>query len=342
MIRIRRLLLFSAVCIGMLCPCGAEPRVASTGAIRPLEAVHLAENHLRRLATTEVFTSELDCTPTYIVEGKVGADTYRTLVDARVARVLSIERNDESFYTWPGIIVVGHRGTVKFAPENTVSAFRKAIELGADLVEMDVRETKDGHLVLMHDSTVNRTTDGSGKVGAMTLAEMRRLDAGSWFGSEFKGERVPTLREALVAIRGRVLPDIDFKAGDPQKLIGVLEEEGVLGKITLYCGNWDLLRATLQANRGFLARPSVPIGRVGLPHLVQEFDPPIVNMDWRQFSEPLIRDIHVAGKKAFVNTMGPNDNEFGIVNAIEAGADYIQSDHLDILMRLLRSRGLHD
>lgn len=335
----RRLLLFAALCLGILYPCGAEP---GAGDIGPVEAVHLVENHVRGLTTTEILPSELDGTPTYIVKGKSGADKYEAIVDARVARVLSIERNGGHFYKWEGIIVVGHRGTVKFAPENTIAAFHKAVELGADLIEMDVRETKDGHLVLMHDATVNRTTDGRGAVAAMTLAEIKRLDAGSWFSADFKGERVPTLKEALAAIRGRALPDIDFKAGTPQKLVEILQEEGPPGKITLYCGSWNLLRATLNVSRDFLARPTVPSGRIGLPRLVQELNPPIVNMDWPQFSEPLVRDVHLAGKKAFVNTMGPNDTEFGMISAIEAGADYLQSDHLDVLVPLLRSRGLHE
>lgn len=336
------MVLFIAVCVAIAWLGGDAARAAVASNIEPVEAVHLVEYHVRGLATTKVSASENDGRPGYVVEGTVGDDRYRAVVDARIARVLSIERNETSFYEWPGIIVVGHRGTVKFAPENTIAAFRKAIEWGADLIEIDVRETRDGHLVLMHDSTVNRTTNGAGKVAAMTLAEIKQLDAGSWFSSEFKGERVPTLREALVAIRGGALPDIDFKAGDPRKLVELLGQEGPAEKLTLYCGDWDLLRATLAIDRGFLARPTVPDGRVGFPHLVREFDPPIVNMDWKQFSEPLIRDIHVAGKKAFVNTMGPNDGEFGIVSAIEAGADYLQSDHLDIVMTVLRSRGLHD
>lgn len=331
--------MFAAVCLGIAYPCLADP---GAGDIRPVEAIHLVENHVRGLTTTEILPSELDGTPTYIVKGRAGADKYEAIVNARVARVLSIERNGEHFYEWEGIIVVGHRGTVKFAPENTIAAFQKAIELGADLVEMDVRETKDGHLVLVHDATVNRTTDGRGAVAAMTLAEIKRLDAGSWFSADFKGERVPTLKEALAAIRGRALPDIDFKAGTPQKLVDILREEGPPEKLTLYCGSWSLMQATLKVGRDFLARPTVPSGRIGLARLVQELNPPIVNMDWPQFSEPLVRDVHLAGKKAFVNTMGPNDTELGMVAAIEAGADYLQSDHLDILVQLLRSRGLHD
>ncbi len=315
--------------------------VAESPKISPVEAVHLVEAHVKDLATVSVRPGVEDGAPVYYVEGFAGSDGYRAVVDARVARTLRIDRNGSEFYRWPGVIAVGHRGTVHLAPENTLAAFRKAIELGLDLIEIDVRETRDGHLVIMHDATVDRTTDGKGRVSDLTLEEIKRLDAGSWFSPKFAGERVPTLDEALSVMEGRALPDIDFKAGTPEKLVEALSRHGLLGKVTLYCGDWDLLRRTLARSRQFLIRPTVPHGAVGLPILVHEFDPPIVNINWREFSERLIVDVHLAGRKAFLNTMGPNDNEFGILQAIEAGADYIQSDRPDLLLPMLRARGLH-
>src|SRR5215471_14850334 len=83
---------------------------------------------------------------------------------------------------------VGHRGAMGHAPENTLASFRKGFELGAPLLELDVHLSADGHLVVIHDETVDRTTNGSGRVGDLSAADIRRLDAGSWFGSEFAGE----------------------------------------------------------------------------------------------------------------------------------------------------------
>jgi len=314
---------------------------ADSPRISPIEAVHLVEAHVKDLATVSVRAGHQEGTPVYYVEGFAGADGYTAVVDARVARTLRIDRNGKEFYRWPGVLAVGHRGTVHLAPENTLAAFRKAIELGVDLVEIDVRETKDGHLVIMHDATVDRTTDGKGRVSDLTLEEIKRLDAGSWFSPKFAGERVPTLDEALSVIKGGALPDIDFKAGTPEKLVEALSRHGLLGKVTLYSGDWGLLRRTLERSRQFLIRPTVPHGAVGLPILIHELDPPIVNINWREFSERLIVQVHLAGRKAFMNTMGPNDTEFGILRAIEAGADYIQSDRPDLLMPMLRARGLH-
>ena len=335
----RNILKFAAV----LLLCGAALSHGQTQAlppITPIEAVHLAEGKVPRLATSVVRNGVDGGSAVYIVEGMVKEDGYRAVVDAQAARVLRVTKNGEPFYEWQGVTVIAHRGASRFAPENTIAAFEKAIARGADLIEIDIRETKDGHLVVMHDVTVDRTTNGSGAVAGLTLAEIKQLDAGSSFSFEFKGEKIPTLDEALEAMKGRALPDLDFKAGTPEKLVDAVRRHDLLGKVTLYAGDYELLRRTLAISKEFHARPSIHIGRAGLPMLLKELNPPIVNIDWREFSEGLIRDVHVSGRQAFVNVMGPNDNEFGILAAIDAGADFIQSDRLDILVPLLRSRGL--
>lgn len=99
-------------------------------------------------------------------------------------------------------IVLAHRGLVQHAPENTLPAFAAAIELGLS-IELDVYQTRDEHLVVIHDKTVERTTNGIGEVIQMTLAEIRKLDAGSWFDTRFSGEKVPTLEEVFKLVRER-------------------------------------------------------------------------------------------------------------------------------------------
>ena len=111
-------------------------------------------------------------------------------------------------------MVMAHRGFSGAAPENTLSAFKKAIDIGVDVIELDVRFSKDGHLVVFHDDTLERTTRRIGKVAALTLQELKGLDAGSWFGTSFAGERIPTLTEVLELIRGRVLLNIELKKED--------------------------------------------------------------------------------------------------------------------------------
>lgn len=97
--------------------------------------------------------------------------------------------------------VIAHRGASEVAPENTLAAFREAARLGATWVELDVALSADGHAVVIHDDTLDRTTDGSGRVADRTLAALRRLDAGGWFSRAYRGEPLPTLREALGEIR---------------------------------------------------------------------------------------------------------------------------------------------
>jgi glycerophosphoryl diester phosphodiesterase len=125
------------------------------------------------------------------------------------------------------IQVVTHRGANHLAPENTKASAEAAIKLGAHHVEIDVRTSRDGVLYIMHDPTVDRTTDGSGLFGSMTSAEIDKLDAGSWYRKEFKGEPVPKLREYLLWIKGKAKVYFDVKNANPQQLINLVKEVGM-------------------------------------------------------------------------------------------------------------------
>lgn len=102
----------------------------------------------------------------------------------------------------PEVVIASHRGMAAGYPENTLVAFQHSVSLGFPVIEVDLRATADGHVVIMHDETVDRTTSGTGEVGRMTLAGIQSLDAGSHAGPEFAGERVPTYAEALEALHG--------------------------------------------------------------------------------------------------------------------------------------------
>src|SRR5437660_7160219 len=102
------------------------------------------------------------------------------------------------------MLLGGHRGNADEFPENTLASFRSAIELGVDLIECDVHLTEDGALPVIHDHLLDRTSNGSGLVRDLTMAELKALDAGSWKDPQFKEERIPTLGEVLDLARGRV------------------------------------------------------------------------------------------------------------------------------------------
>lgn len=129
------------------------------------------------------------------------------------------------------MLVIAHRGASGHAPENTLAAFKRALALGATFIETDLQLTRDSRFVALHDETVDRTTNGQGKVHDMTLAELRGLDAGSWFGSEFAGERIPTLDEILeFSKKNDAVFYLELKPGGSwggeHALIGALRESG--------------------------------------------------------------------------------------------------------------------
>ena len=117
-------------------------------------------------------------------------------------------------------LCIAHRGASARAPENTLAAFSEAVRLGANAIELDVHLTADGVPVVIHDGTVDRTTNGRGEVAAMTSKDLRRLDAGSWFSSRFRGERVPTLEESLEFARGRCGMNVEIKDPPARRATG--------------------------------------------------------------------------------------------------------------------------
>lgn len=241
------------------------------------------------------------------------------------------------------IVAVGHRGTKKFAPENTIAAHEVAFALGARAIEFDVRCTRDGHFVLIHDATVNRTTDGTGRVKDLTLSQIRSLDAGIRKGPEFVGEKVPTLREALRNVRGRFVVDIDFKDGPANSadiLEDVLEQEGFSSGhlVTIFarrqhfrmlnslCPQYALRPHYISPRKTRLLANAQPLEVMGLRRL--------------SFFQKAAQSITSANLHLFCNVMGKYDNEQGFEDAIKAGARFIQSDNLDLLIPYLEQRGL--
>jgi len=133
------------------------------------------------------------------------------------------------------LLSIAHRGASGYAPENTFAAFRRALAMGVAFIETDLQLSRDARLVAIHDATVNRTTNGQGTVHDMTLAELRRLDAGSWFGSEFSGERIPTIEEILqFAKKHDVVFYLEMKPsgswGGEHALISALRDSGEIAR----------------------------------------------------------------------------------------------------------------
>lgn len=153
------------------------------------------------------------------------------------------------------MVNVAHRGASGHAPENTMGAFQKGFEMKADYIEIDVQMTKDGELVVIHDTTVDRTTNGTGKVGSLTFEEIRQLDAGSWFSESYAGEKVPTFEEVIDAFRGKVGILIELKApelypGMEKKIADALMERNMHlsnnGKVILQSFNHESMKKSKE------------------------------------------------------------------------------------------------
>jgi glycerophosphoryl diester phosphodiesterase len=131
---------------------------------------------------------------------------------------------------------IAHRGASSYAPENTFSAFDRAIELGIDQVELDVHFASDGPIVVIHDDLVDRTTNGNGPVAEHTLDQLQALDAGSWFGPEYAGAGIPSFREVLERYRDQLHYHIEIKAaaeGLTQATIDLIREYGLADSVTI-------------------------------------------------------------------------------------------------------------
>lgn len=142
-----------------------------------------------------------------------------------------------SFLTAERTLNIAHRGASAVAPENTLAAFEKAAELGADGIELDVRLCADGVPVVIHDARVDGTTDGSGRVEEMTLMELKQLDAGRWFEAAFAGQRIPTLAETLAAVGDHLLLNVELKGeglvdrGLAQAVVDLIEQHRLAERV---------------------------------------------------------------------------------------------------------------
>ncbi|MBD3671985.1 MAG: hypothetical protein HUJ26_00540 [Planctomycetaceae bacterium] len=202
-------------------------------------------------------------------------------------------------------LIVAHRGLLIHAPENTLANFRACLELRLGF-EFDVARTQDGHLVCIHDATVDRTTNGTGKVSDLTLSEIRKLDAGSWFGPQFASEKVPTVEEVLKLVAEYRLHDVliavDLKAQSVGRdVVRLAEKQNVLQQL-LFIGR----TITEPELRQEIHDASAAAQTAAVANNAEEFAGALAakDADWVYVrflpSREQIKEVHHAKKRAFI------------------------------------------
>jgi len=241
----------------------------------------------------------------------------------------------------PRTLVIAHRGASAQAPENTLAAFEKGVELGADAVEIDVHLTRDDRVVVMHDGTLDRTTSGTGLIYQRTLREIKRLDAGRWFDRGFTGERVPTLEEALDLLRTRAVALIEVKPnGIARSVVDVVRQVKAVEHVVLQSFHPGTVRAigeldpriptALLAVRPGGARPRRR-GR-SMVKRAAKAGANALSVRYPGLDPRTVEEIHRRAMTLWVWTV---DDEEDMRTMIEAGVDGIITNRPDVLRRML-------
>lgn len=225
-----------------------------------------------------------------------------------------------------------HRGASRYAPENTLPAFGKALRLGANFVEFDVRTTADGQLFLLHDSALDRTTDGHGPIQSATADAVRALSAGVKFGRPFADTRLPSLDEFLAAMEGKVDLYFDAKAIAPEALAEAVARHHMAERTVVYQSVPYLLRLKALDPR-IRAMPGLG-SPDDLQGIFDKLKPHAVDAKWKILSKELIARCHALGIRVFSDALGEHERVEDFLQAMDWGIDLIQTDHP---MRFLRA-----
>lgn len=236
------------------------------------------------------------------------------------------------------VVAISHRGEHIKRPENTMPAFQEAIRVGADFIEVDVRTTSDGKLVLSHDATVDRCTNGKGEVAKMTFDEIRALDAGVRKSPEFAGTKVPTFDEVLDLAHGKIGVYVDVKQVVSKDLVKHLEDHGMVDNVVIYSSRWS--KEIQELNPKLKIMPESVSVQVA-ESLISALHPKVIAFGARDFTPEVIAVVKRANARIYVDRMGETDNPAGWQSAIDAGADGIQTDRPGELVQFLRENHYH-
>ena len=237
-------------------------------------------------------------------------------------------------------LVYGHRGAKAYAPMNTLPAFELAAKQGAHGVELDVHRSKDGHPVIVHDFTVDETTNGEGRVQQMTLAELKALDAGSWYSAEFAGVQIPTLDEVFEAVGRQLFVNVEIKSesaatdGVEQVVADCIRRHNMTQRVLVSSFN----PLALQRLRALM--PEVPLGYLVpnyhpmLPDTMGDTPYEAYHPHYTTISADMIAAEHAAGR--VLNTWTLNDPQRA-AELVQMGLDGVVTDNPDTVLAALNA-----
>ena len=234
--------------------------------------------------------------------------------------------------------VIAHRGAHHGIPENSLAAYQQAIDLGCDFIEIDVRTTKDGGLVSVHNSTIDAyVSNAQGAVKNLTLEEIRALDIGEKLGPEWKGTQVPTFEEILKLSEGTIGIYLDLKDADPKVLIPLLRKYKMAERTVWYlsAGNAEAIQSIQKQCEECLVMPDAG-AEVNIAKVIKEIQPKVLATDMGKLSASYVTQAHLAKALVFVDDRAGNPTEWAEI--LSFGTDGIQTDQPEALIEYLRSR----
>lgn len=232
------------------------------------------------------------------------------------------------------IEIVCHKGANKLAPENTLAAARLCVEWGVDTVEIDVHTSSDGVLYIFHGPNLQRTTNGSGWVGAYTAAELDRLDAGSWFSPAFAGEPIPRLEPFLRWIKGKARIFFDVKNADPSRLADLVYATGFAEECFFWSSDDGWMQRMHQLHPELALKVNVRTP-ADAEKAWQEFGARIVETSLENVSAELLSVCHRFGMRVMVLYLGNDPDIFRRILA--SGADMINTDFGNEVLAVMQS-----
>ena len=235
------------------------------------------------------------------------------------------------------IVVIAHRGEHLHHPENTLPAFQRAIDLGCDFIEVDVRTTADGKLMLMHNATVDSRTNGSGPVKEMTSAQLLALDAGVKFDAKFAGTKIPYFDEALALAKGKIGIYVDVKDASARALLDAFDRHGMREKVVIY-GGFNLLAELARLAPEIKVMPE-SVSTAALEKNIPLMKPRVIAFSESDFKDEIVAVAKAAKAEIYLDRLGKQDTPAFWEDAVKRGATGIQTDHPAELIEFLKQRG---